>query len=159
MNALDVLKYGHLTVLGVVDGLPYDDWETPGVVGFWSVKNIIAHLASFEVVLEEVFCSLLEGEAMPTVARMGADPEQFNTDEVGQRQRLTPLATLEDYKESYRRAMRKARELGLENYRQEGILPWYGVEYDLDDFIAYTFYGHKREHSAQIAVFRDEIKR
>jgi len=159
MNALDVLKYGHLTVLGVVDGLPDEDWETPGVVGFWSVKDIIAHLASFEVVMEEVFCSLLEGEAMPAVKRMVADPEQFNTDEVGRRKELSPGATLKEYKQNYERVIELARRLPSEHYRQSGLLPWYGTAYDLDDFIAYTFYGHKREHSAQIAVFRDQIRR
>ena len=30
-------------------------------------------------------------------------------------------------------------------------------EYSLEDFIVYTFYGHKREHSAQIAAFRDRL--
>lgn len=43
--------------------------------------------------------------------------------------------------------------------RQNGALPWYGQEYDLEDFIAYTSYGHKRQHSAQIAVFRDQLAR
>jgi hypothetical protein len=27
----------------------------------------------------------------------------------------------------------------------------------LDDFIVYTYYGHKREHAAQIAAFRDRL--
>ena len=40
-----------------------------------------------------------------------------------------------------------------------GFLPAYGMEYDLEDYIAYSFYGHKREHSAQIGVFRDAIGR
>jgi hypothetical protein len=39
-----------------------------------------------------------------------------------------------------------------------GVLPWYGKEYDLEDFIVYTFYGHKREHCAQIAAYRDQLK-
>jgi hypothetical protein len=38
-----------------------------------------------------------------------------------------------------------------------GTLPWYGPEYALDDFIVYSYYGHKREHSAQINVFRDQL--
>jgi hypothetical protein len=33
------------------------------------------------------------------------------------------------------------------------------MEYALDDYIVYAYYGHKREHSAQIAVFRDLVKR
>jgi hypothetical protein len=159
MNAVDVLQFGHLTVLGTVDGLPYSDWETAGVVGFWSVKNIVDHLASFEIVLEELFRSLLEGKPMPTVARMSADQEQFNADEVGKRAGLSPEETFEAYKQAYRRVRELARRFPTEMYRQTGLLPWYGAEYDLDDFIAYSFYGHKREHSAQIAVFRDQLKR
>jgi hypothetical protein len=90
---------------------------------------------------------------------MSANPEQFNTDEVGRRKALSPAATLEEYQQTYQRAMELARRLPAEDYRQAGKLPWYGAEYDLDDFIAYTFYGHKREHGAQIAVFRDQIQR
>jgi hypothetical protein len=159
MNALDVLKYGHLTVLEAVDELPDDDWETTGVVGFWSVKNIIAHLASFEILLKEVFYSLLEGTEMPTMGRWTADPEQFNTDEVGQRKGMSPGETLEEYQQNYQSARELTKRLPAESYRPVGVLPWYGAEYDLDDFIAYTFYGHKREHSAQVAVFRDQIQR
>lgn len=46
-------------------------------------------------------------------------------------------------------------QIPAETARLTGTLPWYGAEYALDDFVVYTFYGHKREHSAQIAVFRD----
>jgi hypothetical protein len=51
MNALDVLKYGNLTVLRTIEGLPHSEWDTPDVCGVWSVKEIIAHLASFEDIL------------------------------------------------------------------------------------------------------------
>ena len=39
--------------------------------------------------------------------------------------------------------------------RQAGLIDWYGAEYDLEDFLIYSYYGHKREHSAQIEVFKD----
>jgi hypothetical protein len=41
MNAVDILKYGHQTVLRTLDGLPEAQWETGGVCGVWSVKKII----------------------------------------------------------------------------------------------------------------------
>ena len=50
-------------------------------------------------------------------------------------------------------------QIPYEGRRLNGTLPWYGEEYDLEDFIIYTFYGHKREHSAQIAAFRDQLAR
>ena len=37
MNAVDILKYGHLTVLQTLDGFPESAWDTPGmnlVIGF-----------------------------------------------------------------------------------------------------------------------------
>ena len=45
-----------------------------------------------------------------------------------------------------------------ETLRQSGTIPWYGAEYALDDLIVYLYYGHKREHAAQIAAFRDRMK-
>ena len=41
--------------------------------------------------------------------------------------------------------------------REVGTLPWDGEDYALDDFLVYGYYGHKREHSAQIAAFRDRL--
>jgi hypothetical protein len=32
------------------------------------------------------------------------------------------------------------------------------MDYSLDDFIVYTYYGHQREHAAQTAAFRDRIR-
>jgi hypothetical protein len=46
----------------------------------------------------------------------------------------------------------------LRNPAEIGLLPWYSAEYDLEDYITYAFYGHKREHCAQIAVYRDTLK-
>jgi hypothetical protein len=43
--------------------------------------------------------------------------------------------------------------------RQPGTIPWYGAEYALDDLLVYMYYGHKREHSAQVGVFRDQLMR
>ena len=51
MDADDVLRYGHSTVLGAVDGLPSGQWDMPGACGVWSVKDIVAHLASYELLL------------------------------------------------------------------------------------------------------------
>jgi hypothetical protein len=45
-----------------------------------------------------------------------------------------------------------------ERCRQVGTLPWYGAEYALDDMLVYMYYGHKREHAAQIAAFRDRLR-
>ena len=159
MNAIDVLKYGHQTVLGTLDGVPQTEWETPGVCGIWSVNEIIAHLASFEHMLVEVLTTFLDGGPTPYLDKYGAGPLQFNDDEVAARQNMTIADVLAEYKDTHAQNMALAGRIPAETYRQNGAIPWYGPEYDLDDFIAYSFYGHKREHSAQIAVFGDQLAR
>ncbi|MBK7219530.1 MAG: maleylpyruvate isomerase N-terminal domain-containing protein [Candidatus Promineofilum sp.] len=53
MHPVDVLSYGNATVLRAVSDLPAADWDTAGVCGWWSVREIVAHLASFEHILIE----------------------------------------------------------------------------------------------------------
>ena len=157
MNALDVLKYGNLTVLRTIEGLPHSEWDTPDVCGVWSVKEIIAHLASFEDILVDVLNTFLDGGPTPTLEKWKTDPLAFNDDEVALRQDKTPEEVVDDYKATQAKTMELAARIPAEIFRQNGVLPWYGMEYDLDDFIAYSFYGHKREHTAQINVFRDQL--
>lgn len=159
MNASDILKYGNATLLKSLEGLPEADWNTPGACGYWSVRDIVAHLASYEQVLLEVLTSFLGGGPAPYLERMGADDAGFNDKEVDARKGLSVQATLGEYSAAHARSMALVVRIPPETLRQAGTLPWYGLEYALDDYIVYAFYGHKREHSAQVAVFRDGIKR
>jgi uncharacterized protein (TIGR03083 family) len=161
MNAVDVLNYGHLTLLQAVEKLPDAEWETPGVCGTWSVKEILAHLASFEQALVEVLNALLaeQTDPPPLVLAMLADPQAFNDSQVAQRQSDTPATVLAEYKAAQAQTLSLAAQIPAELFHQNGALPWYGETYDLDDFLAYTYYGHKREHSAEINVFSDRLVR
>ena len=103
--------------------------------------------------------SLLGNDLTPTLNKLGANYEGFNDAEVGARRDKTVAEILAEYNETYGQTAKLLAQIPIEKRRQNGILPWYGAEYDLDDFITYTFYGHKREHSAQIAVFRDQLER
>jgi hypothetical protein len=159
MNAIDILKYGHQTVLQSLEGLPESEWETGSVCGVWSVKNIMAHLASYEWLLVDVLNTFLGGDPTPYLEKVGAmDPDRFNDDEVGSRQGKTGLETLTEYTETQTKTMELAAQIPPETFRRVGTLPWYGTEYSLDDFLVYTYYGHKREHCAQINVFKDSLK-
>lgn len=156
MHAVDVLMYGNRTLMMALDKVPEDAWETGGVCGWWSVKNIVAHLASFEHMLEDVLCLFLEGGSTETLEAWGRS--DFNDLQVANRQDMTPKEVLKEYQQAYEHNMSLAKEIPAEKWAETGALPWYGKEYDLEDFIAYTFYGHKREHSAQVNVFTDQFK-
>jgi len=155
VNLHDILKYGHQTVLDSVDGLADAEWTKGGVCGVWSVKDIIAHLASFEHVLVDVLSSLLAGGPTPYLERFGGDT--FNDEEVAKRKKQTPVQVLAEYQDTQAETMKLAAQIPAEKSRASGTLPWYGDEYSLDDFVVYTYYGHKREHCAQIKLFRKRL--
>jgi len=159
MNAVDIMKNGHKTVLSVINGLDEDHWHTPGACGKWSVKDILAHLASYEWMLVEALTEVIEaGARTPLLERYRRDPHGFNDDEVEKRSDKGINQVLEEYKEAYQESSALAEQVPDGAWSQNGVLPWYGDAYDLDDFIAYSFYGHKREHGAQIAAFRDRVE-
>lgn len=165
MNAVDVLKYGHSAVQQAVNDLPDSAWEKEGACGVWSVKDIIGHLTSFEYVLKEVLMTIIEGNmhsstssvATPHLNSFMESCAQFNLVEVEARKGQTAMEVLAEYSDTFAQVMSLLAQIPAEAYRQTGMLPWYGMEYSLDDFIVYTFYGHKREHCAQIAIFRDTL--
>ncbi len=159
MNPADVLKYGHQHVLRTLDGLDFAHWETGGVCGVWSVKDILSHLASYELWLEEILAGFC-GDHLPTPVTdhlAASGPQAFNDEQVAARQGHSPAAVLNEYTAAYERVAQRVGRIAPETWRQAGTLPWYGAEYALDDYIVYTFYGHKREHCAQINVFRDTL--
>ncbi len=155
MNAGDILKYGHGTILQTIDGLPDALWETGGVCGVWSTKEVIAHLASYEQLLVEVLSAFTGGGPTPYMQMWGELGPGFNDTQVGLRERKTAVEVLGEYNDAHDRVRARVAAIPADIFRQTGTLPWYGAEYSLDDFIVYTYYGHKREHAAQIAAFRD----
>jgi hypothetical protein len=158
MNAKDVLRYGHQSFVNALNDFPVAAAEKPGACGDWSVKNIVEHLASYEWVLVDVFNSLLGEGATPYLDRFVQQPATFNDDEVNQRQGQSRSQSVAEYEEAHSKVMALAGQIPPATYQQAGVLLWYGGEYDLEDFIVYTFYGHKREHMAQVAAFGDIVR-
>lgn len=158
MNATDILKYGNATFKGSLEGLAEADWTKPGACGYWSVRDIVAHLASYELVLVDVLSGFLGGGPTPYLDKMKADYAGFNDKEVEARKGLTVAETIAEYDAAYAKVAGLIVQIPVATLQQVGTLPWYGAEYAVDDYLVYAFYGHKREHSAQVAAFRDGLK-
>jgi uncharacterized damage-inducible protein DinB len=157
MNANDVMKYGHLTVLRAVDGFTDENWNEGGVCGIWSTRQIIAHLASYELMLADVLLGIAEGGPTGFLDEYIAAGASFNDAQVEKRSGHTPAETLEEYRSAYERVAETALQIPEETWTKVGTILWYGDEYSLDDLIVYQFYGHKREHCSQIDVYRDRL--
>ncbi len=158
MNPKDVLMYGHRTFVHTVEAFPRDHVYDPGACGYWSVKDLVCHLASFEVMLVEVLSNLIAPCPTPTLDEHNADPQAFNDHQVDRRKDLTFEQAFDEYHETHGQICRLMDRVPAAAFHTNGILPWYGGEYDLEDYLTYAYYGHKREHSGQIAVFTDRYQ-
>jgi hypothetical protein len=157
MNVLDMLKYGDRTLMKAVKDLPEVEWEIPEALGYWSVKNIIAHMTSNEIFLAQVLSTFLGAESIPLLEEMKQYGDGFNDEQANRRQGYAVNEQVGEYKRAHLRVMELAAQIPAEIYSQNGTIPWYGEDYCLDDFIVYTNYAHKREHAGHIDVFRDRL--
>jgi hypothetical protein len=155
MNATDVLRYGQLTLLGAVERVPDSIEDRPGACGVWSIKDIVAHLSSYEAVLIDILGSAIEDRATPVLDRYRDQGASFNDIEVNARKHQSMTSLLAEINEAHGQTLEMIAQIDANALRQPGSIPWYGAEYALDDLIVYMYYGHKREHAAQIEVFRD----
>jgi hypothetical protein len=157
VNASDILHYGHVHVMQAYDGLPEQAWGEVGVTSRWTPKDLLAHLSSFELLLEDAFKSVLGQGPTPTLDAQQFDRTGFNDAQVALRSEHAPDQILKEYGEAHDRVMALAEELGPDRLRRPGTIPWYGETCALDDLIVYANYAHKREHCAQLKLFRSRL--
>ena len=158
MSAQDILKYGQQSVLQTLHSFPEALWETPGACGVWSVKDIIAHLASYERILVDILTTFTGGGSTAVLNSYVELGSQFNDIEVSRRKAETIQDVLAEFNDTHLQVMSLRVNFPAETHRKFGTFPWSGSGYALDVILVYLYYGHKREHSAQIAAFRDCLR-
>jgi hypothetical protein len=147
VNPLDMMMYGQRTIDGLVDRLRPDDW-TAIALGVWTTKDVVGHLGAYEVRFAEIM-ALFADETPATNLR--ADPQStFNDDQAAVRKDWPVERVVAELRDAHRLTMTLAARVPAETWSVVGTIPWYGPQYSLDDLVAYTMYGHKREHGPQV---------
>ncbi len=157
MNAADILRYGSRTLMQAIEGLAVTYWDVPAL-GTWTVKDIMAHMTCQEQVLADVLAGFSGDGPTPHLIRYLELGHKFDEVRVAEYRGVGVEGILADYNQAHARVMEAITRIPPEVLRRTETLPWYGAEYSLDDYIVYASYGHKREHSAHIGMFRDRLK-
>jgi len=157
MNAHDILMYGDRTLRAGLDAVPMNWWTQAGVCGGWSVKDILAHLTSYELCQAEALAGFVQPGPTPTLDLLREQGSEFNQRQVDARKDLSPQDVLRAYEDAHARLMEAVSSMPEALLSKVGTIPWYGESYSLDDMLVYNNYGHKREHVAQINVYKDSL--
>ena len=135
---------------------------SPGACGEFSARDLMVHMGTQENILVDILGGFVTpGTPTPYFDRMmelGGDP--YTMAQIAEaRAQNTPVAVVRAaYDAAHARLLELAAQIPVETFRQPGTIPWYGAEYALDDLIVYFNYGHKREHSGQLGLFRDRFR-
>lgn len=156
MNMSEALQNANLLVIRALDGLPEEEWDMPGACGDWSVKDIVAHLASYEHVIVDILNTFLGGELTSTVKHWMSSRATFNAEEVEARKFATAQQVMDDYQNTQVEAASLIMQIPPEKIQQAGTMPWYGGQHNLADFMQ-QMCDHISEHVAQISAFHTRV--
>ena len=82
MSVTETLDNSHLYAIQTLDDLNEVEWDMPNVVGEWSVKDVVAHLASYEHLLLEIlqnFTGQASDNVYITAFRKGREDDYQDT--------------------------------------------------------------------------------
>lgn len=160
MNVFNVTKYGNLTFLRSLKDLKSVDEEKQGACGTWSIKDIVSHLTSFEILLKEIIETLLDKNyKSKLLSNYALDHGKFNDSEVKKRKSKILNQVIDEYSRVYEKNTQLMKKIEKKQLAKNATLPWYGNEYSFEDLIVYMYYGHKIEHTTQIKIFLTNLNK
>jgi hypothetical protein len=144
-GALAELSRTRAELLGAIGGLDEAALDRKGVVGDWSVKNVLAHIAAWEAWVVEALPTRMTSGATPQEFRQRAeDEDRFNAEEVAEREELTPDEQLMELERT--RAELLAYLGGLDAAALERKHPWDSWEGTLPEYLLVALCDHEAEH-------------
>lgn len=124
--------------------------DRKGVVGEWSVKNVLAHLAAWELVVVQVLSERLEtGKTPEVMATIAADMDAWNELQVAEVEELTPDDQLVEFE--WTRSVLMQYLASLDDTALSKTKPWAGWDGTVAEYVLDAIAAHERAHAEQVA--------
>jgi hypothetical protein len=157
MHTLDMLEYAHQQVLAAVEGLSTGDGDVPGACGRWSIREVVAHLVSYEALTVEVLDHLGTDRSGRLVTGWLSDREVYNHFMVNRSSSRTLAQLTADYTAHHEVLINQYIRIPETFLQTTGTLPWHSKRHDVEDFLIDMAYSHKRTHALQIRLHRQHL--
>jgi uncharacterized damage-inducible protein DinB len=154
---IEELSRRRQTLLEAVAGLSDEQLDRAGVVGEWSIENILAHLADQDDVLARVTPERLRtGEKPAEVLEMNADADAYNARRIAASAALSPRGHLAELAEARERLVATIRELGDEALARRR--PWPEWPDTLAEYFLIHVGDHEGEHAEAIHAAAEKLQ-
>lgn len=152
-TVLSSLKASREAMLKAVEGLDDQALQEPGVLGDWSVKDILVHVSLWEAELVKLLWQAREGRK-PSSAQLGRESvDELNAQWYQVHKDRAIEQVLEDFNAVRHQTARRVDSYTDKELADPDLFPWLNGE-PLEQWIAEDSYGHESEHTAQIIAWR-----
>ena len=157
-DALAELAHTRAELLTAIGGLNEAALDHKRVIGDWSVKNVLAHIAAWEAwVVQALPARMTTGVTPEDFRQRAEDQERFNAEEVAEREELTPDEQLMELERT--RAELLAYVRGLDAAALARNRPWDTWERTLPEYLLEALRDHEAEHVEVLRTAVAELAR
>jgi len=145
-QAIEQLNKTRAELLDAIQGVDQAALDRKGVIGAWSIKNVLAHIAAWEAwVVQTLPARLASGTTPPDLAQRLVDEDASNAEEVAEREELTPDEQLMELERN--RAELLAFVRGLDEATLTRLNPWDTWAHTVPDYLLDALRNHEAEHA------------
>jgi hypothetical protein len=149
---LDQILQAHAELLAAIDGLLPDAMLRPGVVGLWSIKDLLAHVTVWQSELITALAGLTRPGHIPHIVEI-EDLDEFNAEQYHINASRGLNIILEDFHGVHKHLIKTVESIDEKTLNNARRFPWMEGE-PLAYLIAENGYWHEQEHARQIAEWR-----
>jgi uncharacterized damage-inducible protein DinB len=149
MDVFEELSRTRAALLDTLAGLDEQALERKGVVGEWSIKNVLAHIAAWEAwVVQALPARLATGTTPPALQARQVDEDASNALEVAEREELTVSEQLMELERTREALLAYLRELDAATWERRN--PWSTWQGTLAEYLRMALTEHEEEHIAAL---------
>ena len=143
---LEALEDERLEAVSLLDDLPDEVMLEPGVVGEWSIKDILAHLTAWEGQTVTLLFQARQGNRQPTTVHFGNEQVDTLNQRWYEQSKDRPLDLIwNDFLGVRKQTIRRVSEMSDKDLNDRNRFPWLkGVA--LVDLIINDTIEHEAEH-------------
>jgi hypothetical protein len=153
---LTALDGSREALLDALEGLSEEDMLQPGVVGEWSVKDILAHLTRWEAELVKLLWQAASGQKPTSIHFSKQIVDETNARWYKESKPRDLERVLEDFHSVRNQTVRRVEDLPARAFEDPEHYPWLEGE-ALWKWIANDSFDHEAEHTAQILAWRESL--
>jgi len=148
-NLIATLDQERAILLDAIKKVPDEALTLIGVVGAWSIKNILAHLADQERLVVQVLPQRLATGIVPEIVSIiNADADTWNAKQIEANEHLTLSEQLKQLKEARQALVQVIHDIGEGSLTRQH--PWPEWEGTVAEYILQVVGEHEREHRETI---------